>query len=202
MRRFLVALLVGLPIGAAAQEPTPADDSIRFRTEVVVTPERTETPRTLVPAATAVLPAGTILTLPAVTFGSVASFLPGFSIAQAEFHAGRPVLSARGFFGGGEAEYVLLLVDGVPVTDAESGLIDWSAVTASSIRTIEASRGPGASMYGDSAVGGVLQVLTNRGQGAYANMSAGSFGTYLADGSSGRRFGRAGFDVSGAARRT
>ena len=82
------------------------------------------------------------------------------------------------------------IVEGVPVTDAESGLIDWPVVTASSIRTVEAMRGPGASMYGDSAVGGVLQVLTNRGQGAYVNMSAGSFGTYLADGSSGRRFAR------------
>jgi len=42
-------------------------------------------------------------------------------------------LSARGFFGGGEADYVRLLVDGVPIADAESELIDWSMVTASSI---------------------------------------------------------------------
>ena len=34
------------------------------------------------------------------------SFLPGFSVSQAEFYAGRPVLSARGFFGGGEADFV------------------------------------------------------------------------------------------------
>src|SRR5262245_35077990 len=202
MRRFLIALLVVVPIGTAAQEPNPADDSIRFRTEVVVTPERTETPRVLVPAATAVLPAATILTLPAVTFGDVASFLPGFSVAQAEFHAGRPVLSARGFFGGGEADYVLLLVDGVPVTDAESGLIDWAAVTASSIRSVEASRGPGASMYGDSAVGGVLQVLTDRSPGVRANIAGGSYRTFVADASAGRRFSRFGVDGSGAARRT
>jgi len=56
MKRFLIALLVVLPIGAAAQEPSPADDSIRFRTEVIFTPERTETPCVLVPVATAVLP--------------------------------------------------------------------------------------------------------------------------------------------------
>jgi outer membrane cobalamin receptor len=198
----VVALLIAAPTAAKAQDPNPQDDRVRFNTEIVVTPERTETPRALVPASTTVLPAATILTLPAVNFGNIVSFLPGFSVAQGEFHAGRPVLSARGFFGGGEADYVLLLVDGVPVTDAESGLIDWPVVTASSIRTVEAMRGPGASMYGDSAVGGVLQVLTNRGQGTYANMSAGSFGTYLADGSSGRRFGRGGFDVSAAARRT
>ena len=158
-------LLVVFPTAAGAQDSTQQDPAIRFTTELVVTPERAETPRALVPASTAVLPAATILTLPAVNFGSIVSFLPGFSVAQGEFHAGRPVLSARGFFGGGEADYVRLLVDGVPVTDAESELIDWSVVTASSIRTVEAMRGPGASMYGDSAVGGVLQVLTNRSLG-------------------------------------
>src|SRR5262245_47986148 len=199
---IVVAFLIAASTSVKAQEPSPQTDPVRFNTEIVVTPERTETPRAVVAAATTVLPAATILTLPAIKFGTVVSFLPGFSVAQGECHAGRPVLSARGFVGGGEADYVLLLVDGVPVTDAESGLIDWPAVTASSIRTVEAMRGPGASMYGDSAMGGVLQVLTNRGQGAYANMSAGSFGTYLADGSSGRRIGRGGFDVSAAARRT
>jgi len=202
MKRLCVMLLVVFPTAAAAQDSTPQDPAIRFATELVVTPERTETPRALVPASTVVLPAATILTLPAVNFGNIVSFLPGFSVSQAEFYAGRPVLSARGFFGGGEADYVRLLVDGVPVSDAESELIDWSVVTASSIRTVEAMRGPGASMYGDSAVGGVVQVLTNRGLGTYATVSGGSFGTYLADASSGRRFGRIGVDVSAAARRT
>ena len=202
MKHLCVMLLVAFPTAAGAQDSTQQDPAIRFTTELVVTPERAETPRALVPASTAVLPAATILTLPAVNFGNIVSFLPGFSVAQGEFYAGRPVLSARGFFGGGEADYVRLLVDGVPVTDAESELIDWSVVTASSIRTVEAMRGPGASMYGDSAVGGVLQVLTNRSLGTYANISGGSFGTYLADGSIGRRFGRTGVDVSAAARRT
>ena len=102
--RFLVAAFVVLPIAVAAQESNPPDNSIRFKTEVIVTPERTETPRALVPAATTMLPAATIVNLPAINFGNLVSFMPGFSVAQAEFHAGRPLLSARGFFGGGEAE--------------------------------------------------------------------------------------------------
>jgi len=202
MKRICVMLLVVFPTAAGAQDSTQQDPAIRFTTELVVTPERTETPRALVPASTAVLPAATILTLPAVNFGNIVSFLPGFSVAQGEFYAGRAVVSARGFFGGGEADYVRLLVDGVPIADAETELIDWSLVTASSIRSVEAMRGPGASMYGDSAVGGVVQVLTNRSLGTYANISGGSFGTYVADGSGGRRFGSMGVDVSAAARRT
>ena len=67
---------------------------------------------------------------------------------RGQFYAGRPVVSARGFFGAGEAEYVLLLVDGFPISDVESGLIDWALVPMSSVRRIKAFRGPGASMYG------------------------------------------------------
>ena len=66
---------------------------------------------------------------------------------------GRPVVSARGFFGGSEAEYVRLLIDGVPSGDVESGLIDWSRLPLAAIRRVEAARGPGASFYGDAAIG-------------------------------------------------
>ena len=55
-------------------------------------------------------------------------------------------MSSRGFFGGGEAEYIRLLVDGVPVADVESGPIDLAIVPASAIRRVEAVRGPDASL--------------------------------------------------------
>src|SRR5207237_4944134 len=125
------------------------------------------------------------------------------SAARPQFYAGRPVVSARGFFGGGEAEYILLLVDGVPVADVESGLIDWSVIPASSIQRIEAFRGPGAALYGDSTVGGVIQILTNQqANGGQLTVAGGSFDTFTADGSYGRVVPAFGFTLSGAARRT
>jgi iron complex outermembrane receptor protein len=181
---------------------TPPDPT-RFQTEIVVTPERGETPRILVPASTVVLDAPALAALPVVHPAEVVSFLPGFHVAQSQFFAGRPVVSARGFFGGGEAEYILLLVDGQPAADVESGLIDWSLVPTSSVRRIEAFRGPGASMYGDSAIGGVIQILTDRSaSGGRLTATGGSFGSFTADSSYGRRSRGVGFNVSGAARRT
>jgi outer membrane receptor protein involved in Fe transport len=191
---------------AAAQEaggaPTPIAQP-RFATEVVVTPERGETPRAQVPAATAVLEQRDIEMLPIAHPGELTAYLPGFFAVRPEFHAGRPVLSARGFFGGGEAEYVRLLVDGVPVADAESGLIDWSSIALGAIARVEAARGPGATFYGDSAVGGVIQVFTKaggaRGQGA---ISGGSFATVDGDVTYGGRARAVGYMMSGAGRRT
>ena len=139
-----------------------AEGPARFHADIVVTPERGDTPQTQVPAATVVLDAATLR--PSRRSRSVKCSRPSpvSTWSEVPFHAGLPVVSARGFFGGGEADYVLLLIDGIPAIDAESGLADWSVVPLASIRRIEAARGPGASLYGDSAVGGVIQVLTNR----------------------------------------
>src|SRR5262249_51207292 len=106
----------------------PPTDTARFETEIVVTPERGETPRTEVPAATVVIDQAALERLPVIHPSEVVSFVPGFNVMQGQFYAGRPVLSARGFFGGGEAEYVLVLVDGGAAGDRETGPADWSLV--------------------------------------------------------------------------
>jgi vitamin B12 transporter len=196
-------LVYGLLITALAPRAAAAQDAPRFKTEVVVTPERGDTPATLVPASTVVIDRAALDTLPAIHPAEAMSFLPGFNLIRPEFVANRPVVSARGFFGGGEAEYVTLLVDGVRVADAESGLIDWSAIPASTIQRIEASRGPAAAFYGDAAVGGVIQVFTERSSsGGTLTASAGSYQTYVTDGTYGHRGSRVGLAISGAARRT
>jgi outer membrane cobalamin receptor len=210
MKKVLIGALLGAllacPVVATAQGQSAQagpTDIPQFNTEVVVTPERAETPLNLVSASTIVLEAQALRSLPGVQLAEMCSFLPGFQLAQAQPYSVQPLVSARGFFGGGEAEYVLLLVDGVPMGDAESGLIDWSVVPTSSIRRIEAFRGPGASLYGDSAIGGVIQVLTDRAQsGGNLTASGGSFGTLTGDGSYGGRFSSVGFVVTGGALRT
>ena len=196
----LVAGAVLAPAPARAQTQEPPSDALRFESQVVVTPERGETPRLLLPASTVALEARSLPLLPAVRTSDLATNLPGFQFMQAEPHAsGPPLASARGFFGGGEAEYMLLLVDGVPVADAESGLIDWSLVPTTSIQRVEAFRGPGASMYGDAAVGGVIQILTNRPEhGGQVSASGGSFATIVGDGTYGGRMGSVNFLVSGS----
>ena len=188
---------------ASAQSPSPPAEPTRFATEVVVTAERSETPVNQVPASVIVIGTEKLQTLPVVQPAELLSYVPGFNLMQGQFYAGRPVTSARGFFGGGEAEYVRLLIDGRPVGDAESGLVDWSLVPVAGIKRVEAYRGPGASFYGDSAVGGVIQIITDRTANAtQVSLSGGSFGSFTGDGLFGRKAGGAMVTLSGAARRT
>ena len=214
MQRCACAGLVVSWLAAAASAQTtpaqapppdaPAPASVpAFRTDVVVTAERGAADQAWVPAATVAVDAALLRTLPAQSVGEFLSFIPGFRVQQPDLVAGRPVVSARGFFGGGEAEYVALLVDGVRVADAESGLVDWAMLAGSSVARIDAARGPGASLYGDASIGGVVQVLTDSAsKGNTFTLSGGSPASVSFDGTSRWRGTSTGGLVSGSARRT
>jgi outer membrane cobalamin receptor len=157
---YLLTFVLLAPGSAAGQTATP--EPPRFATEVVVTPEGAETSAALVAAATTVVDVVELKSAAVTDVGELLSRLPGFSTARSTFAHGTPVVSTRGFFGGGEADYVLLLIDGVRMGHGDTGLIDWSAFPLSAIRRVEVLRGPGASIYGDAAMGGVIQLFTNR----------------------------------------
>lgn len=54
----------------------------------------------------------------------------------------------------------LLLVDGQSMTDAYSGQINWSAISLNDIERVEVIPGVGSALYGSSALGGVISVIT------------------------------------------
>jgi outer membrane cobalamin receptor len=173
MRRLTALPLLTLVLlsagSAAGQTATPGPP--RFDAEVVVTPEGSETEAALVAAATTALDVSELKPAAVTDVGELLSRLPGFSTARSHFAHGTPVVSTRGFFGGGEADYVLLLIDGVRVGHGDTGLIDWSSFPLSAVRRVEVLRGPGASIYGDAAMGGVIQLFTDR-QPARGQVSA------------------------------
>ena len=191
---LLHALLLQAPAGSPA-----------LREKVVVTAERAPEPRESIPAAVSVLTREEIERLPAQDLGELLRYLPGFHVNFGTPFGGAPMVSARGFFGGGEAEYVQLLVDGVPVADVESGLADWRRIRASDVERVEALRGPASALYGDTALGGLIQVFTRRARGApggTVSLSGGSFGAGGADASGSFPAGAATLGLAASASRT
>lgn len=80
---------------------------------------------------------------------------------------------------GGSFEQVLVLVDGVRVSDQQSGHFDLDlAVPFGLVERIEILRGTGSTLYGADAVGGVVNIVTRQGSGGGSGaLRAGSFGT-------------------------
>lgn len=60
----------------------------------------------------------------------------------------------------GAGTRVLYLVDGVPVLPGDSGDIKWDLITPAQIDHIEIVKGAGSALYGSSAMGGVINVIT------------------------------------------
>ena len=79
---------------------------------------------------------------------------------------GGPGQTAGVFLRGSSSSSVVVLVDGVRIGSATLGQADLSGLSLASVERIEILRGPGSSLYGSDAVGGVVQIFTRRGEGA------------------------------------
>ena len=110
---------------------------------------------------------------------------------------GGPGKSSSTFIRGAASNSVVVLIDGVRIGSATLGQAQFEGISLAQIDHIEVLRGPGSSLYGADAVGGVVQIFTRRGEGApaiHANAAAGSYRSYEAGvGVSG---GQQGFDYA------
>lgn len=94
-------------------------------------------------------------------------------------------LDLRGFGGGGDRNMVVLL-DGVRISENELSSPLLSSIPIEAIERIEIVRGGSSVLYGGGATGGTIQIITRRAQ---ANAMRASVSAEL--GSDGRRAGRA-----------
>ncbi|NCP11044.1 MAG: TonB-dependent receptor, partial [Sphingomonadales bacterium] len=81
---------------------------------------------------------------------------------------------------GSEANHVLVLVDGIEVSDPFAGEFDLSGLFADPAARVEVLRGQQSALYGSDAIGGVVQYITASGReapGIAARIEAGSFAT-------------------------
>lgn len=70
-------------------------------------------------------------------------------------------IGMRGFNGRSSGQSrVLVLLDGQPINDAYLGGVDWNALPIDEVDRVEVARGPFSSLYGGSAMGGVVNILT------------------------------------------
>jgi outer membrane cobalamin receptor len=184
MRRVALFLLMAA-VAASANAQDASKPPPTVKQEIIVTAAREEQPRDQAAAAVTVLTMADIRKLPAESLADLLAYVPGVTMMFDSSASGVPMITSRGFFGGGEVEYVKLIVDGVPVGDAESGNVDWRSFRTSDIERLEVLHGPGSSLYGDTALGGVVQVFTRQQTSGNASgelhLSGGSFDTRNAE---------------------
>ena len=86
------------------------------------------------------------------------------------------------FLRGSNSNHVLVLVDGVRVSSANTGAYVWEQLPLNQVERIEIVRGPRGSLYGSDSIGGVIQVFTRSSPEPYARVTGGSYGTWEIEG--------------------
>jgi len=69
----------------------------------------------------------------------------------------------------------LVLVDGAPITDASTGTVELGQLSTIGVDRIEVVEGGASTLYGTSASGGVINVITSAPRGTYLAVSDGSY---------------------------
>ena len=87
--------------------------------------------------------------------------VPGVSVSRTGGFAGLSQVRIRG----GEANHTLVLIDGVEANQATNGEFDFSNMPAEGIERIEVIKGPQSGLVGSNAIGGVVNIITRRGEG-------------------------------------
>ncbi len=85
------------------------------------------------------------------------------------------------FLRGTSSSQVLVMIDGVKVGSATTGMAAFQDYPIDQIERIEIVRGPRSSLYGSEAIGGVIQIFTRKGGGALTpsfSVGGGSYNTF------------------------
>jgi iron complex outermembrane receptor protein len=113
---------------------------------------------------------------------------------------GRSAAQADVSIRGSSAEQIVVIVDGVRMTDVQSAHYTLDvAVPLATIERIEILRGIGSALYGPDAVGGVINIVTRRQQPGKLSARTGSFGTVGGSAAGGGGTSSSVFSFSGAA---
>ncbi len=175
------------------QAPKPPDK------EVVVIGQRRESDVLDVPSAVTVITAEQIARSGSTDIVQVLQRTPGFFAQGANLGAYDKLMDLRGYNNGaGNGQRTLVLVDGRKTNNVASSGTDWAAVPVENIERIEIVRGPAAAIWGDTALAGVVNIVTRKGGKEAWNRvsaSAGNWNTARAAANVGGAYEKVLFDV-------
>ena len=147
--------------------------------EIVVTATRLETPIREVGSSITVITAEQIQEQHKTTVVEVLRDVPALDVVQ----SGGTGRTASVFIRGAKSEHTLVLMDGVEMNDPSSAgrNYDFASMTVDNIERIEIVRGPQSTLYGSDAIGGVINIITKKGNGkpsGFVSAEGGSYNTF------------------------
>ncbi len=131
--------------------------------QIVVSATRVETRLADTPGSLVLLSSDDVASTPALTTDDLLRQVPGFSLfRRSGSRVANPTsqgVSLRGLGASGPSR-ALVLEDGIPLVDPFGGWVYWGRVPRAELSSIEVVRGGASSLYGNDALGGVVQFIS------------------------------------------
>ena len=167
------------PRARASQPAATQSAAAKANAQLVVSPTGIATPAAHVANAITVVTAKDIATQQARSVPDILAAIPGLNVVQTGGAGGQSSVFTRGT----NANHTKILIDGIDVGDATNanGAFDFAHLLTSDIQQFEVLRGPQSGLYGSDAIGGVISVITRKGDGparATASIETGTYQTF------------------------
>ncbi len=128
---------------------------------IIVSAIRSESSADTFPSAVSVITAGEIRQSGAGQLAAVLRSQSGVQISDLFGDSARAGVGLRGFLSTAQ-QNTLILIDGRRLNNADNGPPDLHTVSISNIEQIEIIKGSMGALYGDKAVGGVINIITRK----------------------------------------
>lgn len=152
--------------------------------EVVVTGTKTTRNIKEVPGRISVISSKTIEISAAQQVDDILRYTAGINVSRSTgLYSQRPMVTLRGL-SGDEQSRTLVLINGVPINTSDEGGVNWNRINQHDVERIEVFKGPGSSLYGNNAMGGVINIITKKPekpQEVYGGISYGTYNTIRQD---------------------
>lgn len=160
-RTYLVAGAMALALTAHGQEATYDEDNDSIYDafmldQVVVTSSKSEVKRRNSPALVNVMPSTLLTTVGACSLADGLSFQPGVRVENDCQNCGFTQVRINGLDG----HYSQILMNSRPVFSALTGVYGLEQIPANMIDRVEVMRGGGSALFGSSAIGGTVNIIT------------------------------------------
>ncbi len=178
-----VSLSVNLHADTSTTGSDNDDNQAQQLGKVVVTATRTETPENQIGSAVTVITGEEIAAKRLTSVADALRTVPGLDVIR----AGGQGQQTSVFMRGANSNHTLVMIDGVEMNDPSSptGGFDFAFLQTDNIERIEVLRGAASAVYGSDAIGGVINIITKKGQGPtkFTGIAeGGSFGTWKTGG--------------------
>ena len=145
----------------------------------VITPTRTALPANRFGGTVRVITAEEIQQSNENTVSELLRRVPGVDVVQSGPQGGLTSVFLRG----ANSQHTKVLLDGIPLNDPSnaSRLFDFGNMLLDNVEQIEVLQGPQSILYGSDAIGGVINIVTKRGEGPLrvgVSAMGGSLGTH------------------------